>query len=211
MAQLRSIDIATGQGPGFTEGDDSGSFWYDQRQQMIDQGVPGIGAGQGGMQSPGFAPLPVGPGGSVNDNFNDPRLEGNAQSPREREPDQSPTSARRKEPQMDIDMGAGPQSPSARTISPPSLEAQMGMQMGQGAQMTPQRPMEPSPQAGAMSYPAQTFKAPQPLDLVKPDSTSLYGKAGGLLGGGLGVPGTLDKGENDPSKLLSILATLLKG
>ena len=196
MAQLRTVNNA-GQ-----EADPGGSsFWFDQKQQMQDQNQ-----NPSGSTFTGTAPLPS------QGSFSDPRLQGNAQSPSERRPEEPTRGSLMPKLGTELGqaaMGAAVQGPP-RTISPPSVESQLG---GGGAQVTPRMPQQPNVgQSGAVSFPQQgagAFRAPSPVDLIGEHSGQLYGKAGGLLGGGLGVPGQLGKGEEDPSKLLALLASLL--
>jgi hypothetical protein len=79
---------------------------------------------------------------------------------------------------------------------------------------TPSRPQEPTPIAG---QPPQPF-SPMPSPITRrgistggpnSQSSSLLGKAGGLLGGGLGVPGAMGgQGSNDISDLIANLFKL---
>lgn len=119
------------------------------------------------------------------DNFEDEVRTGSSQGPRERE------SVRMR-------------TPGAYTMSPPSAEGQMG------ALMSPDMPDAPTPLAGmgAMASGASAFPSPKPFQLNQTPGKGLYGKAGGLLGGGQSVAGMAEKGEGLPSELLALLALL---
>lgn len=146
-----------------------------------------------------------------------------AQSPRERQPD------------IPFPVNA------PRTPTPPSAEAQLGGQMnaqggisapGGGAQQTPQMPDSPSPIAAGPPAPFTPLPQPSPSSLVSsassfspassaavfgssPTTQPLFGAAGGLLGGGIGLPGG-DKGPltnptGNGDLLTSLLALLAQG
>lgn len=94
---------------------------------------------------------------------------------------------------------------------------------GYGGVASPPRPGVPTPQAGAVSQvggstegpstaglvPFQPLGGPSPSLLARPARRSLYGAAGGLQGGGLGVP--LDPTSNQESDpISSLIQSLLK-
>ena len=70
---------------------------------------------------------------------------------------------------------------------------------GGGTAPTPPMPMSPSP-VGA--------QPPNPMRLNGPSPSDLLGKAGGLLGGGIGLGGQ-DGGSAVPTDLLMMLTQLL--
>lgn len=97
---------------------------------------------------------------------------------------------------------------------------------GDGAtQATPRRPSSPSPMAGSTFTPAsggatgvggspgvvpfEPMSSPNVGSLTTPVGGGLYGGAGGLTGGGLGVP--LDPISNQQSSPLDMLLQIIKG
>lgn len=104
-----------------------------------------------------------------------------------------------KEPDIDPHgTGFGPRD----TI--PSPESQFGGQMNRVGQIMPPMPNPmPNPAAGMAPQPNQ-LPAPSPRALTGP----MFGRAGGLLGGGLGVAGNSEQGSEDPTELLALIASL---
>lgn len=93
------------------------------------------------------------------------------------------------------------QPPSA---TPPSPEA------FQGPQSTPPQSQAPNPVSANLAQPFTPLPAPQPESLVKPlGQGSLLGKAGGLMGGGLGVSDLGGGGPDQTDSLLPLLMQLM--
>jgi hypothetical protein len=99
---------------------------------------------------------------------------------------------------------------------------------GGGSQATPSRPMQPSPVAMGTPQPFTPLSNPdttqiastQPGGLASimrrgiepsPQGGALLGRAGGLLGGGLGVPGLGGSESNDLSSMISALFKMAAG
>ena len=127
--------------------------------------------------------------GGGDGDFSDDVRTGNAQGPRDR--------AQSQQPQISL------RSPSANSVTPPSMEAQVG------SMMAPDMPNAPTPMAGMGSMATgAAFQQPSPFQLNETPGRGLYSKAGGLLGGGQSVLGSGEKGEGLPSELLALLALL---
>jgi hypothetical protein len=128
---------------------------------------------------------------------------------------------------LPTDNSHGSQTPRER-VPPPHMPppppaggpSPMGQGPASGGVATPQMPMYPSPQAGSTSMAtggASTDQAgstaaafhplPSPaMGMMTSARRSLYGKAGGLLGGGLGAQDTTSNNVSDPiSSLIQIL------
>lgn len=110
-----------------------------------------------------------------------------------------------------------------RGVTPPGAGTIEGAQSGEsprerGASATLRRPSAPSPMAGSTfqaGTPAPQGVMPfQPMDgadasMLAHPAGSLFGKAGGLQGGGLGLP--LDPTSNQASDPIQLLMKLLGG
>ena len=106
-------------------------------------------------------------------------------------------------------------------LTPPSPEAQLGG--GAQATETPMRPTSPTPVAGQPPMPFSPEPAPPassltstlrtPSQFASNRQTALFGKQGGLLGGGLGAPGKLEgsEGANSPDLIMQLLQLLQQG
>lgn len=101
-------------------------------------------------------------------------------------------------PDMDTHYG-DKQTPRERMPGMPSPEGLAG------GQLTPPR-QGPAPAPAAMA-PPQPNMLPNPSP--KALTSNMFGRAGGLLGGGLGVPGQSEQGSPDPTDLLALIASLL--
>ena len=133
-------------------------------------------------------------------------------------------------PPPKLGQGRETQTPRERQPALPTrrLEPSAAPMPIQRSAMAPQMPKEPTPQAGAarlaapslplnpMAAPpgAPPLASPAPRSLALPmgggggRGTPMFGKAGGLLGGGFGVPGGGAGGDDD---ILQILQMLLGG
>lgn len=153
------------------------------------------GMGGGPLEQAPEGEIDIAATGAGDGDFSDDVRTGNAQAPRDRAIEQKPQIKMR--------------SPSANSITPPSMESQLGGQMEMGATMAPPMPQAPTPLAGMGSMATgAAFPAPTPFQLNETPGRGLYGKAGGLLGGGQSVLGASEKGEGLPSDLLALLALL---
>ena len=124
-----------------------------------------------------------------------------------------------------VDPAGNPQGPTQR--GPINLPTTPGSLVGGAPPSTaaPSRPSEPTPVSGStpapVTQPPPPFQ-PMPTGMSPGDSTvstvvrrglvpggpnqqgaALLGKAGGLLGGGLGVPGIMGAGSEDISDLIA--------
>jgi hypothetical protein len=129
---------------------------------------------------------------------------------------------------LPTDNSHGSQTPRERVPPPhmppppaggPGGPSPMGQGNASGGVATPQMPMYPSPQAGSTSMAtggstdqsgstaAAFHPLPSPaMGMMTSARRSLYGKAGGLLGGGLGAQDTTSNNVSDPiSSLIQIL------
>lgn len=105
----------------------------------------------------------------------------------------------------DYSAGYGPgENPNGP--SPEAMLSGGGMPsyQGGGGMHAPSMPNHPSPVSMGLPVP-NPLPSPSPRAL----SGALFGKAGGLLGGGLGVPGQSEHGKPQSSDLLGLLASLL--
>ena len=192
MAQLKSPQALKG-----VQYDEASGDYIDYDSQGVEFDEMGnnlSAAPSSGPASAGLAMLQ----GSVplNTDDNDPGIlgghgSGNTQTPRDREPDNGQITSTLKQPPP---------------ISPPSSEAQLG------GTMTPVKPMTPDIMSGSI-MPGQmpggnAFGRPDGSRMAKPRN-QMYGKAGGLMGGGMGIPGQ-ESTEDDPSALISMLLQLMK-
>ena len=130
-------------------------------------------------------------------------------------------SARSLGPSMPNTIGQGPQSAPQPFALPRGVSANEGVEMGWGgdySQDAPAMPMEPSPTAAQRPNPQPAFRGtPQASQTARrvsaapsalfgqEGSSSMFGRAGGLLGGGQGVLGAGDDGEIEPTEMFKKL------
>lgn len=99
-----------------------------------------------------------------------------------------------------------PGSPAGQpsTMTPPSPEASLA------GHQTPPQSMAPNPISAGPGAPVTPLKGPSPAELVGGGQLGqgMLGSAGGLLGGGLGVPGKVGS-DDENSQLLPLLMQLL--
>lgn len=105
------------------------------------------------------------------------------------------------------------EGPRDRTIpEPPTQNAPGGVQRQGLPGASPSRPIAPSPIAAMSPRPFTPLTPPRGMQgAALAPSSNLLGKAGGLLGGGLGVPGSVSGDTQDVSSLIAALLQKMRG
>lgn len=126
-------------------------------------------------------------------------------------------SARSLGPSMPNTINQGQSAPPPFAL-PRGVSANESVDMGGGgdySQDAPAMPMEPAPTAGQRPNPQPAFRGTPPTArrvsaapsalFGEEGSSSMFGRAGGLLGGGQGVLGAGDDGEIEPTEMFKKL------